>query len=231
MRGAQGWWGTGDQGGPQGFGDTRHLGTRTLSPLAPGRPAAPRSPGIPCRPGGPWFPGAPGAPASPWERGKTGISEIPAQQIHPGLSPSPGGEAKPSHLHTRAPQAGDSPRRSPPGTYLSTIVTGSTVSTTRTLGTGGALDTAFSRESSLTLGRGGRTGPEAVRGVWGTLGCREFRGTRRGSAYPGTGGTGGSGISRDTLSGRERVTSQRGTGGTGDTGDGQRGPRGPSFPG
>lgn len=184
MRGAQGWWGTGDQGGPQGFGDTRHLGTRTLSPLAPGRPAAPRSPGIPCRPGGPWFPGAPGAPASPWERGKTGVSEIPAQQIHPGLSPSPGGEAKPSHLHTRAPQAGDSPRRSPSGTYLSTIVTGSTVSTTRTLGTGGALDTAFSRESSLTLGRGGRRGPEAIRGVWGTFGVPRVQGDTEGFSLP-----------------------------------------------
>lgn len=52
-------------GGTSGFGER---GTRTLSPLAPGRPAAPRSPGIPCRPGGPWFPGAPGAPASPWPR-------------------------------------------------------------------------------------------------------------------------------------------------------------------
>lgn len=61
-----------------------------------------------------------------------------------------------------------------PRTYLSTIVTGSTVSTTRTLGTGGALDTAFTGETSLTLERGSRRGAEAVRGGGGHRGgCRK----------------------------------------------------------
>lgn len=55
-------------------------------------------------------------------------------------------------LRSEPPQPPSTPLKAePPHTHLSTIVSGSTVSTTRTLGAGGALDTALTGETSLTL--------------------------------------------------------------------------------
>lgn len=43
----------------------------TLSPLGPGVPAIPLSPGMPWRPGGPGSPGVPLGPGLPWNRERT----------------------------------------------------------------------------------------------------------------------------------------------------------------
>lgn len=96
-----------------------------------------------------------------------------ARSRSPGTCPSQRGEAKPTPptvyiLPSRA-LSGYSPRHLDPDTHLSTIVTGSTVSTTRTLGTGGALDAAFTGETSLALEGAGKPRPS---GGWGLRGAR-----------------------------------------------------------
>lgn len=118
----------------------------------------------------------------------------------PTFGPSKRGKAKATSLPFTHHPSSASLVCWQPGTYLSTIITRSTISTTGTLGTGGALHTTFTREASLTLGRGGRKGGQGCHGDGGhQAGAKSQLGSEWGSAYPGTSRPGGTSISRDTL--------------------------------
>lgn len=138
----------------------------------------------------------------------TALSPSQQRPCHRNIPPAPAKGVKPNPpppftstpqepLSGTVPITWVSPGQLSPDTHLSTIVTRSTISTTRTLGTGGALDAAFTGEASLTL-EGGRERwwPS---GGWGLRGRQSQPGIERGSTYPGTGGTGGTSVSRDTL--------------------------------
>lgn len=167
------------------WGHQGGLGTRTLSPLAPGRPAAPRSPGIPCRPGGPWFPGAPGAPASPWEkREKQGLVRDPGTAKPPrpqGVRPSPATPtAVPQQLGT-VPCHPATPSLAP---TLAPSLPGAPLAPRGPWGPGGPWTP---RSPGKPLSPWGGEAGQAPRpsGTWGgTLGCPELRGARRGFSLP-----------------------------------------------
>lgn len=236
MRGAQGWWGTGDQGGHQEFGghqgfgghqefqghqelgDTRGLeapGVRGHALCHPWRLAGRQHHAL---------------RAFPADRGALGSRGLREHQHRPGKdrkrglarsqrsksipAPARGREAKPSHPQSRVPRAGDSPRCPQPGTHPSLAPTlapslpGAPLAPRGPWGPGGPW-TPRSPGNPLSPWRGeAAQGPRPSGGA-GHFGVPAVEGTQRGSTHPGTGGTGGSGVSGDTLGGREGDKSER----------------------